>query len=186
MDTVQKFPLSYETNFASVRMQNPRPVTLSELTPTQKQGEIIETLRSSILATSASKDFDLEKSLDYITENILKAGTGYRYNVPKTLVLFVNKAPSDLVAGSKAITDLLRDNNNMKVVVVGVGDEVTEPELLVLVNGDKDMVKVVKEKPKQNTEDVLDVDSITKKGMCKLHLDEFKIVYMKYKSCFWT
>lgn len=167
-------------------MQNPRPVTLSELTPTQKQGEIIETLRSSILATSASKDFDLEKSLDYITENILKAGTGYRYNVPKTLVLFVNKAPSDLVAGSKAITDLLRDNNNMKVVVVGVGDEVTEPELLVLVNGDKDMVKVVKEKPKQNTEDVLDVDSITKKGMCKLHLDEFKIVYMKYKSCFWT
>ena len=163
MNTVRKFPSSYQTYFAGVRMKNPRPATLLELTPTQKQGEIIEALRSSILTTSGN-NYDLETSLNYITNNILRIGTGYRYEVPKTLILFVNKAPKDLVTSSKAVANLLRDNSNVKVVVVGVGKEITEAELLALVNGDKDTIKMVKDKKIPTTDDVLDLDSIARKG----------------------
>ena len=164
METVRKLPLSYQVNFGSVRMEN-RPVTLFELTPTRKQAEIIETLRSSIL--TSRQNFDLKTSLDYITENVLKLGTGYRFDVPKTLVLFLNKAPSDLVTGSKAIATLL-DNGNIKIVVVGVGVEITEADLLVLVNGDKDMVRMVKEKT-LDSDEILDVNTITAKSL-KIYL----------------
>ena len=135
-----------------------RPVTLFPLTPTQKQTEIVQSLESSILTSQTS--FDLQRQFEHIADNILRLGTGYRLDVPKTLVLFINKPRSDLTASSKAVATL--QQKGVKLIVVGVGDGVTDIDLLPLVDGDKDIIRNVKAQDK--TDEILDVNSITEKG----------------------
>ena len=135
MEITNQMKESDKISIGSVRMED-IPVTLFDLTSTKRKSDILSRLKSAKLSSAS---FDVRDSLSYISANVFKLDDGDRFQIPKTLVIFVNQPQNAII--SQDINALLEQN--VQIIVVGVGERVTEAYLLVLVNGNRDMIRLI-------------------------------------------
>jgi len=152
MDTVNELTNSDKISVGASRMDI-QPITLFRPIKLTRKKDVLNRLKNAQLVSS---NYDVEASLKFVADDLFRLGTGYRFNVPKILILFVN-GPQDALPANEAVKKLLE--NNVKVVTIGVGRKVTEADLLPLVDGDKDQVRIVKDRNNLND---LDKTEITK------------------------
>ena len=71
---------------------------------------------------------DLKKALQYISDNILKVGTGTYFNIPKFIIVITNQLPN------KDVKQTLRllQKNGVKVVMFALGGDIRKSDLLKL------------------------------------------------------
>ena len=74
---------------------------------------------------------NLRKALEVARDQLFSVTQGARRNVPKTLIVFVDKKSSSVPAELSSIVESLR-TEEIKVIAVGIGDEVDPNELQIL------------------------------------------------------
>jgi len=123
MDTVNELTNSDKISVGASRMDI-QPITLFRPIKLTRKKDVLNRLKNAQLVSS---NYDVEASLKFVADDLFRLGTGYRFNVPKILILFVN-GPQDALPANEAVKKLLE--NNVKVVTIGVGRKVTEADLL--------------------------------------------------------
>ena len=79
---------------------------------------------------------NLRKALEVARDQLFSVTQGARRNVPKTLIVFVDKKSSSVPAELSSVVESLR-TKRIKIIAVGIGDEVDPKELQILAD-DKD------------------------------------------------
>ena len=152
MDTVKELRDSDQITVGASRMDI-QPATLFRPIKLTRKADVLQRLKNAQLVSS---DYDVETSLKSVADDLFRIGSGYRFDVPKTLVLFVNgPPPKDPLSASEAVKRLL--DRNIKVMVIGVGKKIKPSDVLVLVDGDKDLVRLVKDSKDRNDLDKTDI-----------------------------
>lgn len=90
----------------------------------------------------------IERVLEKIHDEVFQIGTGYRQEIPKTILLFTTKRPE--VNPGPAAQRLLRAG--VKIVVVGVGVDLKLPDLHSITGGQDDHIVIIQD------DDDLDID----------------------------
>ena len=149
MAIVNQLAENDKVSVGAVRMED-RPVTLFDLVSTKQKNTIFSNLKSAKLS---SISYDMRTSLPFIADKVFKLNTDFHFDIPKTLVLFVNQ-PQDVFV-EKKIKELL--DNGVKIIAIGVGNKVQLADLLLLVNGNRDMIRIIKTKDDNTDETGVDV-----------------------------
>lgn len=94
-----------------------------------------------------------EKALEFISKDILKLGTGYHANIPKVIVFLTNQKP--LFSVESAANKVL--NQGVKIVVIGIGDDVSSHDFVPLTGGKKDLIAVVTKEEDLKNDSIVDI-----------------------------
>ena len=74
---------------------------------------------------------NLREALEVARDQLFSVTQGARKNVPKTLIVFVDKKSSSVPAELSSVVESLR-TKRIKIIAVGIGDEVDPKELQIL------------------------------------------------------